>query len=128
MDNSCEIKKTERYRPPELTSKLFLLLEVLLADAATDVELVARELGLRDEMRERLRRALDRVDCAQGVLEAIASGAAGVSGSGSHDGGADDGSEAMERIRTAVELLAENWPRDYADDAVELLILHELRM
>lgn len=32
--------------------------EVLLSNIATDIEVVTRELGLRDEMRERLRRAL----------------------------------------------------------------------
>jgi hypothetical protein len=47
------------------------LLELLLSDTATDVEVVTRELGLRNEMLERLRRALDRIDCAQRLLETV---------------------------------------------------------
>ncbi|MFM0140394.1 hypothetical protein [Caballeronia grimmiae] len=74
MDDCYEIKKTEQYRQTELTSKLFDFLELVVADAACDVEVVARELGLNDEMRERLRRALDRVGCARGVLEAMREG------------------------------------------------------
>ncbi|MFM0656082.1 hypothetical protein [Paraburkholderia sediminicola] len=51
-----------------------LLLELLLSDAATDVEVVTRELGLPNEMVERLRRALDRLTCAQTVLAATSAG------------------------------------------------------
>lgn len=40
------------------------LLELLLSDAATDIEVVVRKLGLRDEMFERLRRTLDWHHCA----------------------------------------------------------------
>ncbi|SAK93084.1 hypothetical protein AWB79_06906 [Caballeronia hypogeia] len=71
MDERNEINETARQREDKLTLGLNELLGILLADAATDVEVVARELGLRDEMRERLRRALDRVECAQRILGAI---------------------------------------------------------
>jgi len=59
------------------------LLDLLLSDAANDVEVVSRELGLRAQMRGRLRTALDRIACAQSVLESIgADGAeAGMNGS-----------------------------------------------
>ncbi|WP_143749268.1 hypothetical protein [Caballeronia arvi] len=43
-----------------------------MSDAVTDVNVVARELGLRDEMVARLQRAVDRLNCAQQILEAIA--------------------------------------------------------
>lgn len=74
MDDSYELRRTARNRKLELTSGLFDLLDILLTDAAGDVEVVARELGLRVEMRERLRQALDRIGCAQSVLEAMATG------------------------------------------------------
>jgi hypothetical protein len=45
-------------------------MELLLPDAASDVELVSRELGLRDAMLERLPRALDRIVFARTVSEA----------------------------------------------------------
>ena len=128
-----------------MTSKLLELLEVLLSDAASDVDVVARELGLRDEMRERLRRALDRVGCAQGVLEAMREAevtqsgrepegvSAGEGGCGRGVGAADDhrGDDAldvMERVRgavelLAVELLAVDWPHDYPEGAVVWLLL-----
>lgn len=72
-----------------------LLLELLLSDAATDVEVVTRELGLRNEMLERLRRALDRLTCAQAVLAAMRAGTLGAS----------DDVWAL-RMREAVDLLA----------------------
>ncbi|GAB5098077.1 hypothetical protein YK56LOC_37930 [Caballeronia sp. HLA56] len=155
-----------------LPARLLELLAVLVADVASDVEVVARELGLRDEMRERLRRALDRVGCAQAVLGAMRevglrqsapagqcaqlprsgqlkqagsskqsgqlkesgrlteemSAEGSYRGGGGDTGGSDDyrGDEALdavERVRGAVELLAEGWPQDYPEGAVEWLIL-----
>lgn len=55
--------------PPAFPSspRLLQLLDFLSSDAATDVAVVARELGLRDEMVARLRCALDRVTCAQEI-------------------------------------------------------------
>jgi hypothetical protein len=46
-----------------------LLLELFLLDVRTDIEVVARELDLRDEMHERLRRALDRLEYAVAALK-----------------------------------------------------------
>jgi hypothetical protein len=62
---------TDRIPADRLSHKVIRFLEFLFADAITDVELVARELGVRGEMRERLRHALDRLACVQKVLEAI---------------------------------------------------------
>lgn len=85
----------------------------MLSDTTNDVEVVAREFGLRDEMRERLRRALDRVACAQSVLESMGEdGATAVT----------DGATAELRIREAVRLLANEWPEDYPAGAVEWLL------
>lgn len=148
MDDSYEIKNTARHSHAGLTSRLFELLEVLLSDAASDVEVVARDLGLKDEMRERLWRAFDRVRCAQGVLEAMreagvrqsgrrsADASADVSAEGrgcggrdvdaSEDHGRDDALDAMERVRGAVELLAGDWPQHYPEGAVEWRILDEM--
>jgi hypothetical protein len=56
-----------------LPTSLSRLIEVLLTDVTTDVELVARELCLREAMLERLRRALDRLECAHTVLGALES-------------------------------------------------------
>jgi hypothetical protein len=86
------------------------LLDLLISDAGNDVEVVSRELGLRGEMRERLRRALDRMACAQRVLESMRtdSAAAGI-----------DGSAAELRMKDAVGLLSREWPEDYSAGAVE---------
>jgi hypothetical protein len=83
-----------------------LLLELLLSDTATDIEVVTRELGLRDEMLERLRRALDRLDCAQRLLETVRVERAGAKSD-------------VAGLRDAVELLAREWPDDYPTGAVE---------
>lgn len=86
------------------------LLQNLLSDVATDVEVVTRELGLRNEMLERLRRAPDRMACAQSVLESMGTDCA--------EAGAD-GAKAELRIREAVGLLAKEWPREYPAGPVE---------
>ncbi|MFM0255784.1 hypothetical protein [Paraburkholderia sediminicola] len=80
----------------------------------SDIEVVSRELGLRDEMHERLRRALDRMACAQSDLESMRTdgAAAGI-----------DGSAVELRMRKAVGLLAMEWPEDYPAGAVEWLLL-----
>ncbi|WP_310076452.1 hypothetical protein [Paraburkholderia graminis] len=91
------------------------LLDVLLSDAASDVEVVSRELGLRDQMRERLGRALDRIACAQSVLESI-----GADSAEARDDAA--GAEAELRMGEAVELLAREWPDEYPAGAVEWLV------
>jgi hypothetical protein len=75
---------------------------VLLADAAADVELVSRELGLTDAMSERLRRALDRLECVADVLQAMRCVADGRESTG-----------VLDASRCAVEELAARWPQDY---------------
>jgi hypothetical protein len=85
---------------------------VLLADVAVDVELVSRELGLTDAMTERLRRALDRLDCVGGVLEAMGSGAGGY-----------ESVEVLDAARRAVGELAARWPQGYPAGAVEWVML-----
>jgi len=92
---------------------LLMLLELLLSDAATDVKVVTRELGLRNEMLERLRRALDRIECAQGVLDALESRMR--TGTVS----AQDGL----RVKAAMDLLASRWPQAHPVGAVEWEIL-----
>ncbi|SAL82617.1 hypothetical protein AWB74_06327 [Caballeronia arvi] len=131
MDDSHEIKNTKHSRKVELTSRLFELLEILLTDAAIDVEVVARELGLKDEMRERLRRALDRLWCARGVVEAMREGQGPDEAEGRNDrerpnDGADPRLTMLERVRSELELLAEGWPLGYPDGAVEWRILDNL--
>jgi hypothetical protein len=91
-----------------------LLLELLLSDATTDVEVVTRELGLRNEMLERLRRALDRLNCAQAVLETMSAGSMGAS---------DDEWALRVRMREAVELLARVQARQVS---VEALVVEHL--
>jgi hypothetical protein len=51
----CLHRRVLRARP-YLETTAWTAPELLLSDVATDVEVVTRELGLRDEMRERLRR------------------------------------------------------------------------
>ncbi|WP_157695858.1 hypothetical protein [Caballeronia hypogeia] len=71
MDQVDNYTRPERQRPSAATTKVGQLADILLADATAGIELVARELGLRDEMRERLRRSLDGLACAQTVVEAL---------------------------------------------------------
>jgi hypothetical protein len=142
MSDFSDINNPVPRRTHELALKLAALLENLLSDAATDVEVVAREFALKDAMRERLRRALDRVDCAQGVLEAMRefAGSEGArkdlraerrgrgSGDGESHGGYenDDSIDAKRRAWNAMELLSEEWPKDYPEGAVEWLILEKI--
>ncbi|PMS25303.1 hypothetical protein C0Z19_10145 [Trinickia soli] len=88
------------------------LLELLLSDVATDIEVVARELGLRNEMLERMRRALDRLNCAQTILDAQRKRLLGSSGD-----------EIWEQMGEAVRVLAGDWPQDYPEGAVEWLLV-----
>jgi hypothetical protein len=62
----------------------------------------------------RLRRALDRLTCAQAVLAAMSAGSLGAS---------DDEWALRARMREAVELLTRGWPEDYPAGAVEWLLL-----
>ncbi|CAG9232989.1 conserved hypothetical protein [Paraburkholderia caribensis] len=122
--NAADLPSSARSLP------LRQLLGLLLSDVATDVEVVTRELGLRNEMLERLRRALDRLICAQSVLEAVGGRwAAGTLERGGNEGLDDAGSHengAAGRVRDAVKLLAEVWPQDYPDGAVEWMLLRQV--
>jgi hypothetical protein len=88
------------------------LLDCFLTDALTDIEVASRDLQISDASFVRLRRAMDRVACAQSVLEAMGAGSVGAS---------DD--EWALRMRKAVDLLARGWPQDYPEGAVEWLLL-----
>ncbi|MDR5750209.1 MULTISPECIES: hypothetical protein [unclassified Caballeronia] len=103
-----------------------------------DVEVVARELGLPDAMHARLRRTLDRLNCVQEILDAMA--AHNMPGTEGRDVAAEttlrlgcpDSNDArrghdakMMHVRLALEMLAANWPQDYADDAVEWFVFDE---
>jgi hypothetical protein len=99
-----------------VTPRASELVTLLFADVATDVELVARELNLHDGMRERLQRALDRLNCAQAVLDAPESSRLDM----------QDDHMARAEMLGAVELLAERWPRDYPDDAVEGMVFEKV--
>jgi hypothetical protein len=86
------------------------LVGLLLADAVSDVDVVRRELSLSEAMVERLQRAVDRLHCAQAILDAAGRRRFGSSGS-----------EVWEQLGEALQLLAESWPQDYPEGAVELL-------
>jgi hypothetical protein len=51
------------------------LLGLILGDAGRDISVAALELGLSDASFVRLRRVMDRIACAQSVLEAMKVGA-----------------------------------------------------
>jgi hypothetical protein len=109
MDDFHEIRDAVQPRDAlRLASWLGLLdlLGILLA-VASDVQEVAREFGLRDEMRERLRRALDRVGCAQVVLKAMREERANDEARGEDDSerpddGADRDLATLGRVRGAI--------------------------
>jgi hypothetical protein len=52
-------------------TKAIELLSILLADIADDIEVAARDQQISDASFVRLRRAMDRVACAQSVLESM---------------------------------------------------------
>lgn len=90
------------------------LLSILLADAATDIEVAARDAGISDASFVRVRRAMDRVACAQSVLETMRVERVETRG---------DETVVGVRMRDAVELLAKGWPEDYPAGAVEWRLL-----
>jgi hypothetical protein len=100
---------------PDATQAAIELLRFVLGDAETDISVVARELRLSDASFLRLRRALDRLNCAQSILEAMRAeescGETGVP------------MQMRRRMRDAVDLLAKGWPEDYPAGAVEWLLL-----
>lgn len=89
------------------------LLSVLLTDVTNELGVAARDAGISDASFVRLRRALDRMACAQSVLESMRTDgtAAGI-----------DCSAAGLRMSEAVGLLAKEWPEEYPAGAVERLI------
>ncbi|KAK44931.1 hypothetical protein BG58_22400 [Caballeronia jiangsuensis] len=99
------------------------LVHLLLTDAMNDIEVVARELSLRDEMRERLRRSVDRLACAQSVVEAMCLKLS----VDAHDDSGRDEVGPMDSVLSAMETLASEWPADYGANAVEWLLLSEPR-
>jgi hypothetical protein len=102
-----------KYAPTYIERKVVELLSILLADVASDAEVAARDSGIADASFVRLRRAMDRVACAQRLLETVRAESASVKG----------GEPVMRmQMREAVELLARGWPEDYPDGAVEWLL------
>ncbi|KXV06571.1 hypothetical protein CR51_11620 [Caballeronia megalochromosomata] len=99
------------------------LLDLLLADAMSDVEVVARELSLRDEMLERLQRSFDRLVCAQNLAGTLFDDIA----VDALDDGTPDEVDPMESVRAAMEILATSWPQNYGAHAAEWLMLGERR-
>jgi len=63
-------------------------------------------------MLERLQRALDGLDCAQAILDAER-----------RCWLENSGGELWEQASEAVRVLAENWPQDYPEGAVEWLLV-----
>lgn len=82
------------------------LICVLLAGASSDVEVVRRDLCLCEQMIERLQRALDRLGCAQSILEAA--GTRRLENSGSAAVGTNQGSGAGACGELAAGLLGRN--------------------
>jgi hypothetical protein len=126
MDKLYDNKNAACKLDSEWAPRSVQLLQILLADAATDVEVVTRELGLRHEMLERLRRGLDRLNCAQSVLAAVSEGWVATTISGDSDGLKNAGCDAegaLERVLNAMKLLAEGWPQNYPEGAVEWNVL-----
>ena len=112
--SQSEIHSEETRRQPcASTAMVGKLLDLLLTDAMRDIEVAARELRIRDEMRERLRRSLDRLTCAQSVAEAL------------HDGLACEEELPMDPVARAMKTLACAWTRDYCADALERILLDE---
>lgn len=123
MDQFDNYTKPDCRCQSAMTSNVCQLLDFLLADAMTDINVVARELHLRDEMRDRLRRSLSRLVCAQSVVEATCRELA----VDAHDDGGRDEVGPMDGVQRAMDTLAREWPTDYGADAVEWLVLGERR-
>jgi hypothetical protein len=99
-----------KFAPTYIERRLVELLSILLTDVANDVEVAARDAGVSDPSFVRLRRAMDRVGCAQSVLETMRAGSAGAE---CDETAKCAGVEVRMRMREAVELLARGWPEDY---------------
>lgn len=138
----------EKLAPTYIGRQAVELLSILLADVVSDIEIVARDTRIPDASFIRCRRALDRVACAQAVLEAMRKNARCSLAEGTGDMLVDampgmgrmaswgirppamrvaqdtvHAVEANAEIRTAVELLAKGWPEDYPAGAAEWQLL-----
>jgi hypothetical protein len=112
---------------------VFELLGLLLADVRTDTIVASRDLQISDASFVRLRRALDRVTCAQRLLETVMREIAATGCSQERlraDGGNVGGertatghADAFSEMQALVELLAREWPDEYPAGAVEWLLL-----
>ncbi|CAB3779158.1 hypothetical protein LMG28138_00813 [Pararobbsia alpina] len=111
------------------TSRNFLeLLGYILADGEGDIRTAARDFALSDASLVRLRRAMDRVACAQRLVETVRAVAGGGTGAPTAESSGDSQAEDSLRVisaamRAEVELLAKGWPEDYPAGAVEWLLL-----
>jgi hypothetical protein len=107
------------------------LLGYILADAENDISTAARDLALSDASFVRLRRASDRVACAQTLLKTvseIAGTTADVAGTSPTVSEAEGDLGAIAAaMREAVELLARGWPEDYPAGAVEWMVVESER-
>ncbi|KDR37715.1 hypothetical protein BG61_08610 [Caballeronia glathei] len=92
-----------KYAFTHITKRPAALFDCVLTDAATDIELAARNLQISDASFVRLRRVMDRVACAQRLLETIRVASVGTSGVRAK--GDETGMRQMV-MRDAVELLA----------------------
>lgn len=79
IENSA-VSAAARETRPDATQALIELLCFILGDADSDIGVVARELGLSDASSLWLRRARDRVACAQRLLETVREIAGGTAG------------------------------------------------
>ena len=112
--NTTANKYDRKFALTLIGKRLAGLLDCALTDVATDIEVAARDLLISDASFVRLRRAMDRIACAQSVLETVRAGSADVT---------DEETALRVRMQEAVELLAREWPEDYPVGAVEWLLL-----
>lgn len=118
--NTTASKYDRKFALTHIGKCLAGLLDCILTDAVADIEVAARDLQISDASFIRLRRAMDRVACAQSVLETVRAGSAGA-----ECGETAKCAETRMRMRMveAVELLAKEWPEDYPAGTVEWLLL-----
>jgi hypothetical protein len=133
MEHSIErLAHADNKRKGRSAARAFVeLLGYILSNATIDISVVSRDLALSDASFVRLRRASDRVACAQTLLETvgeIASKTAGVAGTSPTGGEAerDLGTIIAAAMREAVELLAREWQEEYPAGAVEWLLIGKL--
>ncbi|NPT41007.1 hypothetical protein GNZ12_06675 [Paraburkholderia sp. 1N] len=125
-------QSSRRFALTYIANRCADLLNVCLTDAATDIEVASSELLIFDASFVRLRRALDRVACAQRLLETMRE--VGATGCSRERLRADGGNVGAERVatgwtdvagemRAVVELLARESPDEYPAGAVEWMVV-----